>query len=290
MRLSLLLLAAVKLVVFRSSVMALAYVSYHKIWPAAPIELYSEPSTALHMAAPLQQDWTFDYSGHYKPIIPILDKTSARFLDAITRLIPHNGEAYPVNPSHSTLWMLQGVHIHISTNVTHLQHGMDESYVLTIPPVMDNELYVTVQAPTVYGALHGLQTLLQLFQFAWLQDGSIPLFCIPDTPLKIVDAPLYAYRGLLFDTSRHYIPLNLILHNLDAMAMNKLNVLHWHLTDSQSWPFQSHTYPELATKGGAYCPTCVYTSHDIQQVIAEASDRGIRVILEVDLPGHCQGK
>jgi hexosaminidase len=74
---------------------------------------------------------------------------------------------------------------------------------------------------------------------------------------------------------------------LDAMEMNKLNVLHWHLTDSQSWPYQSAMYPELAAKG-AYCEKCVYDASDIKRVVREAADRGIRVVLEIDLPGHSQ--
>jgi hexosaminidase len=71
------------------------------------------------------------------------------------------------------------------------------------------------------------------------------------------------------------------------MAMNKLNVLHWHLTDSSSFPYQTESMPELATKG-SYHPNMVYTTKDIQTVVKEAYLRGIRVIPEVDLPGHSQ--
>jgi N-acetyl-beta-hexosaminidase len=90
------------------------------------------------------------------------------------------------------------------------------------------------------------------------------------------------------DTARHYLPLDLILLNLQVMAANKLNTLHWHLTDSQSWPYQSHTFAELSAQG-AYCADCVYTAHDIQSVVAQAAVLGIRVIVEIDLPGHSQG-
>lgn len=89
----------------------------------------------------------------------------------------------------------------------------------------------------------------------------------------------------MIDTARHYLPMNLILHNLDAMEMNKLNVLHWHITDSQSFPYQTQSYPELAEKG-AYHPKLIYTTSDIMLVVHEAYLRGIRVIPELDLPGH----
>jgi hexosaminidase len=71
------------------------------------------------------------------------------------------------------------------------------------------------------------------------------------------------------------------------MAAHKLNVLHWHFTDSQSWPWQSQTFPELSAHG-AYCPTCVYTRDDVRTVVTTAAALGIRVMVEVDFPGHSQ--
>jgi hexosaminidase len=73
------------------------------------------------------------------------------------------------------------------------------------------------------------------------------------------------------------------------MAANKLNVLHWHMSDTESWPFQSTTFPELSKKG-AHCDECIYTRGDVKRVITEAALLGIRVIVEFDVPGHSQGK
>jgi hexosaminidase len=70
--------------------------------------------------------------------------------------------------------------------------------------------------------------------------------------------------------------------------MNKMNVLHWHMTDRDSWPYHSTKFPELSDKG-AYCPDCIYSAQEIRRVIQEANDRGIRVVVEVDVPGHSQG-
>jgi hypothetical protein len=162
-----------------------------------------------------------------------------------------------------------------------------------------------VQSNTVFGAVRALETLAQLMEFGWILstgssggggDGgneqqepqSKPVFVLSDLPIYIADSPSFAYRGLMIDTSRHYLPMNLILHNLDAMAMNKLNVLHWHLTDRESFPYQSASYPELAQQG-AYSPRRIYTTDDIQRVVHEAYLRGIRVIPEIDMPGHTNG-
>ncbi|KOB76612.1 Beta-hexosaminidase, partial [Operophtera brumata] len=101
----------------------------------------------------------------------------------------------------------------------------------------------------------------------------------------IVDYPQYKHRGLLIDTGRHYLALSTIYKLVDALAMNKMNVLHWHLMDDQSFPYQSERFPALSEKG-AYFPTMVYTRADIRSVVAFARDRGIRVVPEIDVPGH----
>lgn len=172
-----------------------------------------------------------------------------------------------------------------------LYHGIDESYKLEVRPVLDNEPLVLIDAPTVFGVLRGFQSLLQLIQFGWTifvdneRKSAEPVFIIENSPLLIRDKPTYSYRGLLMDTSRHYLPIHLILDNINAMEYSKLNVLHWHIVDSQSWPYQSTTYPELSEKG-AFCKDCIYTLANVTHVIKEAAMRGIHVIPEFDLPGH----
>lgn len=103
--------------------------------------------------------------------------------------------------------------------------------------------------------------------------------------MYIQDYPQFRWRGLLVDTARQYLPTNWLFHILDGMAYQKLNVLHWHLSDGESFPFQSKKFPEIGRKC-SYSKTAVYTYDDIKLVVEYARERGIRVVPEFDTPGH----
>lgn len=146
----------------------------------------------------------------------------------------------------------------------------DESYTLKV-----DANGVNISANTRFGALRGMETLLQLIQNG-PENTAIPW-------VTIEDAPRFPWRGLLLDSARHFIPLNDIKRQIDGMAAAKLNVLHWHLTDDQGWRFTSKRYPkltQLASDGQFYTP------EQMREIVSYATDRGIRVVPEIDMPGH----
>jgi hexosaminidase len=148
--------------------------------------------------------------------------------------------------------------------------GEDESYRLDVAP--DG---ARLTAATVAGALHGLETFAQLVMPA--AEG----FHVP--AIHIEDRPRFPWRGLMLDVSRHWMPLEVVERNLDAMAAVKLNVFHWHLSDDQGFRAESRHFPRLQQLGS---DGNFYTQADIRHVVAYARDRGIRVVPEFDMPGH----
>ncbi len=146
----------------------------------------------------------------------------------------------------------------------------DESYTLDV-----TENKITISSKTDIGAMRGMETLLQLIQ---TRDDKVFVPC-----LKVEDYPRFPWRGLMMDVCRHFIPKSVILKNLDAMAMFKMNVLHWHLSEDQGFRIECKTFPKLHEMGsdGQY-----FTHEDVKEIIKYANDRGIRVIPEFDIPGH----
>ncbi|HEV8135083.1 MAG TPA: family 20 glycosylhydrolase [Pyrinomonadaceae bacterium] len=148
--------------------------------------------------------------------------------------------------------------------------GEDESYDLDI-----SLSTVLLTAPTVVGALRGLETVLQLVSSS--RDG----YYFP--AVKIKDQPRFRWRGLLIDIGRHYEPPEVLKRNLDAMAAVKLNVFHWHLTEDQGFRIESKKFPKLHQMGS---DGLFYTQDQAKEIIEYARQRGIRVVPEFDIPGH----
>jgi hexosaminidase len=146
----------------------------------------------------------------------------------------------------------------------------DESYKLAVD---GNAGRVRISASQPVGVLRGLATLLHL---SVLGAGSL-------RGCEIDDRPRFAWRGLMIDVSRHFIPISALERTLDAMALVKLNVLHLHLTDDQGFRLESRAFPKLHENGsaGEY-----YSQDEIRALVAFSSARGIRIVPEFDLPGH----
>jgi hexosaminidase len=100
-----------------------------------------------------------------------------------------------------------------------------------------------------------------------------------------MDKARYQWRGLLIDSSRHFLEIEAIQRQIDALSASKMNTLHWHLTDAQSFPIYSNKYPNLALEG-AYAPAAIYSTQQVQNLIDYAKQRGVRVVPEFDIPGH----
>jgi len=146
----------------------------------------------------------------------------------------------------------------------------DESYQLEVTPQQ-----ARITAPTPVGVLRGIETFLQLVDLDSKGFGA--------PAVRIKDRPRFPWRGLEIDVARHWMPMEVVKRNLDAMAAVKLNVFHFHLTDDQGFRVESKKYPKLQEMGsdGHY-----YTQAELKELIAYARDRGIRVVPEIEMPGH----
>lgn len=166
-------------------------------------------------------------------------------------------------------------------NTSRLLLNTDEGYNLTVRP-SEKDLIATIRAKTFFGARHGLETLSQLIWSDETEHGSV-LRVLKGAAIQ--DAPKFAYRGLMLDTSRNFFSMPALKRMLIGMAACKLNIFHWHLTDSQSFPFDSPRVPQMV-KYGALSPEMVYTAGDISELVQFAKVRGIRIIIEIDTPAH----
>ena len=150
------------------------------------------------------------------------------------------------------------------------QLGEDESYHLEI-----STTDVQLTAPNPIGVLRGLQTFLQLVRIT-PRGFSVPIVAIDDKPR-------FPWRGLLIDSGHRFVHISAIKRNLDGMEAVKLNVFHWRFADNQGFHIESKKFPLLQEKGsgGFY-----YSQDEVREIIAYASDRGIRVVPEFDMPCH----
>lgn len=235
--------------------------------PAAIDSLMPTPQTVvLHPDEPfrIEAGFTVQLVGNYHPR---LESAATRFLRRLDR---RTGlfftQSYPVVDNRESL---VGLLVRVDAPGT-VELGMDESYTLEV-----NEEQVILTAATDIGALRGLETLQQMLDAD--ANGYVWQAC------RVEDAPRFPWRGLMIDSCRHFMPLDMLKRNLDGMASVKLNVLHWHLTEDQGFRIESKTFPKLHEMGsdGQY-----YTHAQIREIVEYADARGIRVVPEFDIPGH----
>ncbi|KAL0048809.1 hypothetical protein WJX82_011636 [Trebouxia sp. C0006] len=226
-----------------------------QLWPKPQSQTFS--SHALHIDP---KHFTFRSKGYTSSILEAAYYRYSDLMFDITDYEQSDSNTLSKKHKHHNIEQLD---VYVYSFDQSLNLDTDESYTLTVEAPVS-----VLQCHTVYGALRGLETLSQL---------------IDRVPLD--NAPRFKHRGLLLDTSRHFLPVQNIKDHLDAMAWAKMNVFHWHIVDDQSFPFESHHLPGLSADG-AFSAKHVYDKQDVADIIAYAKDRGIRVIPEFDTPGH----
>lgn len=151
---------------------------------------------------------------------------------------------------------------------------------------------VTLAAASHDGAIWAAQTLRQLFPVSFdSASGTRPAEWRVN-PVQVRDSARFAWRGVMIDAGRHFMPVAVIEKQLDLMSRYKLNRLHWHLTDDQGWRIEIKKYP-LLTAVGAWRTEAdgsryggFYTQAEVRHVVDYARKRGITVVPEIEMPGH----
>ncbi len=188
-----------------------------------------------------------------------------------------------------------------------------EGYTLAVTPDR-----VTIEAETPKGYFYAVQTLMQLMGGkkeeggkgqkggSTLSPSSRSSLSSPFFPAcQILDRPRYAYRGIMVDVVRHFMPVAFIKKHIDLMAMHKLNTFHWHLTDDQGWRIEIKKYPKLTQIGSKRAETLIghyaqnfpqqydktphggfYTQEEIKDVVRYATARHVTIVPEIEMPGH----
>jgi len=166
--------------------------------------------------------------------------------------------------------------------------GKPDAYLLNI-----QKNQISIASKSKQGIFYGLQTLLQIINAS--KNNQLPC-------LKISDAPSFAWRGMHLDVCRHFFTKEEVKKYIDYLAMYKMNVFHWHLTDDQGWRLAVEKFPKLTEIGGWRKGTMVgpysnnqfdtihyggfYSKNDIKEVVQYAAERHITIVPEIEMPGH----
>uniref|UniRef100_A0A803QMT3 Beta-hexosaminidase n=1 Tax=Cannabis sativa TaxID=3483 RepID=A0A803QMT3_CANSA len=235
-----------------------------KLWPMPKDVKFNSTSTTTLLVA-----------SHFHLITQYKDSSSI-LKDAFHNLINLiNLPSSSLSTLNSQYYLLHGLNVVLSSTHDNLQYGVDESYNLSIP----HPHSTSISNKPLYAYL---KTFSQLCRFNYITK-TVEVNRVPWT---IIDEPRFSYRGLLIDTSRHYLPLPVIKSVIDSMAYAKLNVLHWHIVDTQSFPLEIPSYPKLWN--GAYSNAERYSIADATQIVSYAQRQGIHVMAEIDVPGHAK--
>nr|XP_023022857.1 probable beta-hexosaminidase fdl isoform X1 [Leptinotarsa decemlineata] len=243
-----------------------------QLWPqpTGPVTLGSRAVTFKHT----QLEFESNVVG---PAQPLLIQAYNTFNDNVVSLVERKD--YLLEKSDIQVFFIR-VYI-TQPAVVRLKLTTDESYSIVLKP-HENEVIANITAKTFFGARHGLETLSQLIWWDEHANGGM---------LKVIrgatvqDSPIFAYRGLMVDTARNFMSVESLKRVLAGMSASKLNVFHWHVSDTQSFPLIVPSVPQLA-ESGSYGPEMTYSPEEVRALVEFARMRGIRVLLEVDTPAH----
>lgn len=166
--------------------------------------------------------------------------------------------------------------------------GAKEAYALHVTPQS-----IRIEASGYEGYFYAVQSLLQLLPpavHAQQRDAALVGWRLPC--VHIQDAPRFAYRGIMLDPCRHFLPVEAVKRQIDLLSAYKINRLHWHLTDDQGWRIEIKKYPQL-TQVGAWRTEAdgtlhggYYTQEEVRDIVAYARSRAIEIVPELEVPGH----
>lgn len=168
----------------------------------------------------------------------------------------------------------------------------NEGYALSVGPER-----ILLSARDGHGIFYGLQTIFQLLP---TREAAQRTKGVAIPAVEILDAPRYSWRGMMLDVGRYFYPVPYIKKFIDYLAMHKLNVFHWHLTEDHGWRIEIKKYPKLTQIGAWRMATQstpgghidrklhggYYTQEDIRDIVAYAQARYVAVVPEIELPGH----
>ncbi len=167
-----------------------------------------------------------------------------------------------------------------------------------------NAQNIQITAPTIKGIFYGVVNIMQLLPTEFHQEGSKAgvVWKVGESGFKIVDAPRFGWRGFMLDEARHFFGEKAVKQILDQMALLKMNIFHWSLTNDAGWRIEIKKYPRLAQIGGTRRDSEVgtwksgrsagkphsgyYTQEQIKRIVKYAEARGITIVPEFNIPGH----
>jgi hexosaminidase len=214
-------------------------------------------------------------TAHHPDLVSAFERYTALTFPHSTRSADASSSS---SSSSSSSALLTSCDVTVRNSTQVLQLDTDESYQLNISSATG----CAIGAETYVGALRGLESLSQLVQFDfdtqryWVKAAA---------PLAIADAPRFPHRQILIDTARHFEPIAILRKMVDAISYAKVNTIHWHMTDAESFPFDSKRRPLLSRKG-AFSAQERYSPLDVAGLVEYSRTRGVRLMVEFDAPGH----